>query len=33
MGLSLPQEFGGQGLPKLVSTPVWEMWFSTNMAF
>lgn len=33
IGLSLPQEFGGQGLPKLVSTPVWEMWFSTNMAF
>jgi acyl-CoA dehydrogenase len=33
LGLSLPTEFGGQGLPKLVSTPVWEMWFSTNMAF
>ncbi|HRP95564.1 MAG TPA: acyl-CoA dehydrogenase [Rhodocyclaceae bacterium] len=33
LGLSLPQPFGGQGLPKLVSTPVWEMWFSTNMAF
>jgi acyl-CoA dehydrogenase len=33
IGLSLPQAFGGQGLPKLVSTPVWEMWFSTNMAF
>ncbi|WP_025915856.1 acyl-CoA dehydrogenase [Herminiimonas sp. CN] len=33
IGLSLPPEFGGQGLPKLVSTPVWEMWFSTNMAF
>ncbi|MCK0506170.1 acyl-CoA dehydrogenase [Aromatoleum anaerobium] len=32
-GLSLPPEFGGQGLPKLVSTPVWEMWFATNMAF
>lgn len=32
-GLSLPPEFGGQGLPKVVSTPVWEMWFSTNMAF
>ena len=32
-GLSAPPEFGGQGLPKLVSTPVWEMWFSTNMAF
>jgi 3-(methylthio)propanoyl-CoA dehydrogenase len=33
VGLALPSEFGGQGLPKLVSTPVWEMWFSTNMAF
>ena len=33
IGLSLPTEFGGQGLPKIVSTPVWEMWFSTNMAF
>ncbi|MBB3139628.1 acyl-CoA dehydrogenase [Halomonas organivorans] len=33
LGLSLPEEFGGQGLPKLVSTPVWEMWFSSNMAF
>ncbi|MDW7748732.1 acyl-CoA dehydrogenase [Halomonas sp.] len=33
LGLSLPPEFGGQGLPKLVSTPVWEMWFSSNMAF
>ncbi|MFQ3789576.1 acyl-CoA dehydrogenase [Halomonas sp. A29] len=33
IGLSLPPAHGGQGLPKLVSTPVWEMWFSTNMAF
>ena len=33
VGLASPQEYGGQGLPKLVSTPVWEMWFSTNMAF
>ncbi len=33
IGLSAPTEHGGQGLPKLVSTPVWEMWFSTNMAF
>jgi 3-(methylthio)propanoyl-CoA dehydrogenase len=33
VGLALPSEYGGQGLPKLVSTPVWEMWFSTNMAF
>lgn len=33
LGMSLPTEFGGQGLPKLVSTPVWEMWFSSNLAF
>ncbi|AQU84359.1 MULTISPECIES: acyl-CoA dehydrogenase [unclassified Halomonas] len=33
IGLSLPPEHGGQGLPKLVATPVWEMWFSANMAF
>jgi len=33
VGLSLPKEFGGQGLPKLVATAVWEMWFSANMAF
>ena len=33
LGLSLPAEFGGQGLPRLVSTPVSEMWCSTNMAF
>jgi acyl-CoA dehydrogenase len=33
VGLSLPAEFGGQGLPKLVGTAVWEMWFSANMAF
>ena len=26
-------EFGGQGLPTLVSTPVLEMWKSSNMAF
>lgn len=33
LGLSLPVEFGGQGLPKLVSTPVMEMWNAANMAF
>ncbi len=33
VGLSLSPRFGGQGLPKLVSTPVWEMWFSANLAF
>ena len=26
-------EFGGQGLPNLVSTPVQEMWKASNMAF
>ena len=26
-------EWGGQGLPKLVSTPVQEMWKSSNMSF
>jgi len=33
IGPSLPKEFGGQALPKLVSTAVWEMWFSANSAF
>ncbi len=32
-GLSGPAEYGGQALPKLASTPVWEMWFSANTAF
>lgn len=31
--LQFPPEFGGQGLPKLVATPVMEMWKSANMAF
>ena len=31
--LQFPPEYGGQGLPKLVSTPVMEMWKSANMAF
>ena len=26
-------DFGGQGLPKLVATPVMEMWKSANMSF
>jgi len=33
VGLSLPKEYGGQGLPKVVATAVWEMWFSANLAF
>ena len=31
--LQFPAEFGGQGLPKLVATPVMEMWKASNMAF
>ncbi len=31
--LQFPAEYGGQGLPRLVSTPVMEMWKSANMAF
>lgn len=33
VGLSLPTEHGGQGMPRIVSTPVAEMWSSANMAF
>jgi alkylation response protein AidB-like acyl-CoA dehydrogenase len=32
-GLACDPEFGGQGLPKLLSTAVREMWKSANMAF
>jgi alkylation response protein AidB-like acyl-CoA dehydrogenase len=32
-GLTKNPEFGGQGLPELVATPVEEMWHSANMAF
>jgi acyl-CoA dehydrogenase len=31
--LQAPAEHGGQGLPKLVSTPVVEMWKSANLSF
>ena len=31
--LACEPEFGGQGLPKLISTAVMEMWKSANMAF
>jgi len=31
--LTGPAEFGGQGLPELVATPVGEMWRSANLAF
>lgn len=33
LGLSLPARYGGQELPKAVSAPVWEMWYSANLAF
>ncbi|WP_374488439.1 acyl-CoA dehydrogenase [Zoogloea sp.] len=33
LGLSLPVEYGGQGLPKALWAPVWEMWFASNLAF
>ncbi|HEY6241727.1 MAG TPA: acyl-CoA dehydrogenase family protein, partial [Burkholderiales bacterium] len=32
-GLQAPAEYGGQGLPKIVSTPVMEMWKSANLSF
>jgi alkylation response protein AidB-like acyl-CoA dehydrogenase len=32
-GLTKNPEYGGQGLPHLVATPVEEMWHSSNMAF
>jgi len=32
-GLQLPPEYGGQGLPRIVSTPVVEMWKSANLSF
>jgi 3-(methylthio)propanoyl-CoA dehydrogenase len=32
-GLTKATEFGGQGLPQLVATPVEEMWHAANMAF
>src|SRR5262249_45499959 len=32
-GLNFPQEFGGQGLPKLVASPVMEMVMSANLGF
>lgn len=33
VGLGLSADHGGQGLPKCVATPVWEMWFAANTAF
>jgi len=31
--LQFPAEYGGQGLPKVVATPVMEMWKSANLSF
>jgi alkylation response protein AidB-like acyl-CoA dehydrogenase len=31
--MSAPAQFGGQGLPSLIATPVEEMWGSANLAF
>src|SRR5512146_898988 len=31
--LQFPAEYGGQGLPKLVATPVMEMWKAANLSF
>lgn len=33
IGLALPEEYGGQGLPKYIAQPVNEMWLSANLAF
>src|SRR5689334_18325043 len=32
-GINKPTQYGGQGLPQLVSTPIEEMWHAANMAF
>ena len=32
-GISAPEAYGGQGLPKLISMPVQEMWQSANLAW
>src|SRR5262245_17928343 len=31
--LQAPSEYGGQGLPKIVSTPIVEMWTSAHLSF
>jgi 3-(methylthio)propanoyl-CoA dehydrogenase len=33
VGLTMPMQYGGQDLPKIISAPVTEMWFAANMAF
>ncbi len=32
-GLAMDPDYGGQGLPRLVATPVQEMWYASNMSF
>lgn len=31
--LAIPAEYGGQGLPQLLSAPLQEMWQAANMSF
>lgn len=33
VGVSAPVEYGGQGLPELVLSPLFEMWQAANMSF
>ena len=33
LGLPVPQEFGGMGLPWLVNAAVFELWTASNMSF
>jgi alkylation response protein AidB-like acyl-CoA dehydrogenase len=33
IGLAMPTEYGGQGMPNLINAAVLEMWMASNMAF
>ncbi|MGB1091027.1 MAG: acyl-CoA dehydrogenase [Oceanobacter sp.] len=33
MGLAMPMDFGGQGLPRFISSSVNEMWLASNLPF
>lgn len=33
VSLALPEEYGGQGLPRSIASAVWEMWYGSNLAF
>ena len=33
VGLGMATEHGGQGLPKILATPVAEMWHAANLSF